>query len=64
MKIEELKENQRLLKASEVKSLLNISTGALWNYVNNGILKSYRIGDSTIRFKLSEVLEILKPNNK
>ncbi len=57
-------DNQELLKASEVKSMLKISTSALWNYVNEGLIKSYRIGNTTIRFKKNEILEIIKPNIK
>jgi len=57
-------DNQELLKASEVKSILKISTSALWNYVNEGLIKSYRIGNTTIRFKKNEILEIIKPNIK
>ena len=65
MKTKETKnDNQELLKASEVKAILKISTSALWNYVNEGLIKSYRIGNSTIRFKKDEILEILKPNVK
>ena len=59
-----MEENQELLKASEVKAILRISTSALWNYVNEGLIKSYRIGNTTIRFKKNEILEIIKPNIK
>jgi len=57
-------DNQELLKASEVKYMLKIRTSALWNYVNEGLIKSYRIGNTTIRFKKNEILEIIKPNIK
>jgi len=55
-------DNQELLNAKEVKAILKISSSALWKYVSDGILKSYRIGKHTIRFKKDEVLETLKPN--
>lgn len=64
MKATNIAQNDDLLKANEVRKLLNISTGTFWKYVNNGMLKSYRIGTQTIRFRRSEVLEILKPNLK
>jgi len=57
-------DNQELLSAKEVKMMLKISTTALWRYVNEGVLKSYRIGDRTIRFKKNEVLETLKPDSR
>ena len=57
-------ENEILLKSSEVKRLLKITAPTLHIWINNGILKSYRIGEKTIRFKKSEILEILKPNLK
>ena len=57
-------DNQELLNANEVKALLKISTSALWKYVRNGVLKSYRIGDRTIRFKKNEVLETLKNDSR
>jgi excisionase family DNA binding protein len=53
-------DNEELLTATEVKEMLKISTTALWRFVNEGVLKSYRIGDRTIRFKKNEVLETLK----
>jgi excisionase family DNA binding protein len=57
-------DNQELLTATEVKEMLKISTTALWRFVNEGVLKSYRIGDRTIRFKKNEVLETLKPDSR
>jgi predicted DNA-binding transcriptional regulator AlpA len=62
MKKENQEDNQELLSAKEVKMMLKISTTALWRYVNEGLLKSYRIGKHTIRFKKNEVLETLKPD--
>jgi excisionase family DNA binding protein len=55
-------DNQELLSANEVKAILKISTSALWKYVRSGVLKSYRVGKRTIRFKKNEVLETLKPD--
>lgn len=55
-------DSQELLNAKEVKTILKISSSALWKYVSDGTLKSYRIGKHTIRFKKDEVLETLKPN--
>ena len=57
-------ENEILLKSSEVKKLLKITTPTLYVWINTGILKSYRIGEKTIRFKKSDILEILKPTLK
>ena len=57
-------DNEILLKSSEVKKLLKITAPTLYVWINTGILKSYRIGEKTIRFKKSDILEILKPNLK
>lgn len=60
--LETMKDNQELLNAKEVRALLKISVSALWTYVNDGTIKSYKIGKHAIRFKKNEVLETLKPN--
>lgn len=57
-------ENETFLKSSEVLKILRITTPTLYVWINNGMLKSYRIGKKTIRFKKSDVLEVLKPNLK
>ena len=57
-------DNETFLKSSEVLKILRITTPTLYVWINNGMLKSYRIGKKTIRFKKSDVLEILKPNLK
>ena len=57
-------DNETFLKSSEVLKILRITNPTLHVWINNGILKSYRIGEKTIRFKKSEILEILKPNLK
>ena len=50
-----------LLKSSEVKDLLKISKTTLWLLVKDGVLKTYRVGKHTIRFKKNEVLDTIKP---
>ena len=57
-------DNETFLKSSEVLKILRITTPTLYVWINTGILKSYRIGEKTIRFKKSDILEILKPNLK
>ena len=57
-------DNETFLKSSEVLKILRITNPTLHVWINNGILKSYRIGEKTIRFKKSDVLEVLKPNLK
>lgn len=57
-------DNETFLKSSEVLKILRITTPTLYVWINNGMLKSYRIGKKTIRFKKSDVLEVLKPNLK
>ena len=57
-------DNETFLKSSEVLKILRITNPTLHVWINNGMLKSYRIGKKTIRFKKSDVLEVLKPNLK
>jgi predicted DNA-binding transcriptional regulator AlpA len=58
------KKEVELIKSEEVKSILKISTTTLWLFVKKGTLKSYRIGEHTIRFKKHEVMESIKPYSK
>ena len=55
--------NDELLTAKEVQALLKISQSLLWINVNEGTIKSHRIGRRTIRFKRSEVMDSLKKNS-
>ena len=50
------------LRANEVRSILKISQSALHAYVKSGFLKSYKMGSRTLRFKESDVLQIIQPN--
>ena len=46
------------LSSKETESLLKISSVTRWNWSNNGILKSYKIGNR-IRYRKDEVLQAL-----
>lgn len=56
--------DNELMSAKDVKALLKISTSTLWKLVKDETIKSYRIGKNTIRFKKTEVLECVKPNEQ
>jgi predicted site-specific integrase-resolvase len=54
---------KEILSPAEVEKLLSISHTTRIKWTNDGILKSYRVGEKRIYYKLSEVVEALQPIN-
>ena len=53
------KSDNRLLTSKEVAGLLNITLPTLLKYRNEGIIKSYRIGNS-VRYKMEDAQQALQ----
>jgi excisionase family DNA binding protein len=57
---EEIQEEQ-ILTTGGVSNLLKVSKQTVISWTKQGILKKYLIGETTVRYKLSEVLKALNP---
>ena len=57
---ETTKQESELLKTQEVIEMLNISYATLHRLTRTKVLKHYIIGGSIIRFKKSDVLDIIR----
>ena len=50
---------EELITAGEVAKILKVSKATVYTLAQLGVIPCYRIGERSVRFKLSEVMEYL-----
>lgn len=58
-----LAEDSPWLTTSEVMELLSVSRSTIANYRKNGRLKAYRIGLRSVRYKLTDLTDLINEAN-